>query len=221
MNFQNLLTRTRSYRRFYEDQPLDEETLTDLVALTRLCPSGANRQPLKYCVVCSPTENAAVFPHLGWAKWLRDWPGPADGERPTGYIVILGDPRISEHPDSDAAIAAYTILLGATAQGLGGSMIAWIDREGLAEVLQIPEPLRILLVVALGVPQETVVLEEAINPDDIAYWRDAAGVHHVPKRPLEELLVQPDKRPDRYEPVLACLEELGQLGERGFRSTGP
>lgn len=220
MNLQDLLTRTRSYRRFHEDQPVDEETLTELVALTRLCPSGANRQPLKYRVACSAEENAAVFSHLGWAKWLRDWPGPAEGERPTGYIVILGDPRISEHPESDAAIAAYTILLGATARGLGGCMIAWIDREGLAEVLEIPTPLRILLVVALGVPQETVVLEEALSPEDIAYWRDVAGVHHVPKRPLEEILVQPDKTPDRCEPVLACLDELGQLAESGFRFTG-
>ncbi len=213
MNLQDLLTRTRSYRRFHEDQPLDEETLTGLVALTRLCPSGANRQPLKYRIVCSTEENAAVFAHLGWAKWLRDWPGPADGERPTGYIVILSDPRISEHPDSDAAIAAYTLLLGATTQGLGGCMIAWIDRDGLARTLQIPKPLRILLVVALGIPQETIVLDEALSPDDIAYWRDANDVHHVPKRPLEELLVRPDTPSLCCEPALAWLGEPEQLLE--------
>lgn len=209
MTIQDLLAQTRSYRRFHEDFPLDEETLVDLVALTRLCPSGANRQPLKYRVVCSAEENAAIFPHLGWAKWLRDWPGPAEGERPTGYIVILGDPRISDHPDSDAAIAAYTILLGATARGLGGSMIAWLDREGIAEALAIPAPLRILMVVALGVPQETVVLEEARSPDDIAYWRDAAGVHHVPKRPLEELLVPAPIVSEPVDPILAWIGEPG------------
>jgi nitroreductase len=222
MNLNDLLTRTRSYRRFYEDRPLNEETLIDLVALTRLCPSGANRQPLKYYLSCSPEQNATIFPHLGWAKWLPDWHGPEEGERPAGYIAILGDTRIAERPDNDAAIAAYTILLGATAYGLGGCMIAWIDREGLAETLEIPSHLRLLLVVALGHPKETIVLENATSPSDIAYWRDATGVHHVPKRPLEELLLEPElvgAAAHRW-PSLTCLEGQSLLATENCPS-GP
>jgi nitroreductase len=189
MELKTLLAKNRSYRRFREDFAMERRTLVELVASTRSCPSGANRQPLKYFVVCTPEENARVFPHLGWAKWLPDWSGPAEGERPTGYIVILGDRRISHYFDYDAGIAAFTILLAATELGLGGCMVGWIDRGGLAATLSIPDHLEILLVVALGKPKETVVLEDIGDADDFAYWRDAAGTLHVPKRPLEELLV--------------------------------
>ena len=95
MTVKELLLRNRSYRRFHEDQPLDEKTLVDLVDLARLCPSAANRQPLKYLISCDSERNAMIFAHLRWAAALKEWAGPAEGERPTGYIVIFGDTRIT------------------------------------------------------------------------------------------------------------------------------
>jgi nitroreductase len=189
MSIKDLLARNRSYRRFHEDRPLDENTLTDLVALTTLCPSAANRQPLKYMISWQPERNAEIFSHLRWAAALKDWPGPAEGERPAGYIVILGDTRIAANFYCDHGIAAESILLAAVEQNLGGCMIASIDRDGLRRTLAIPEHLEILLVVALGRPKETVVLEHGVSPDDRSYWRDAAGVHHVPKRAVKEIMV--------------------------------
>ena len=189
MNFRQLLTANRSYRRFHQDRPLDEKTLVGLVELTRLCPASANRQPLRYMVSCSPEQNARIFPHLAWAGALRDWPGPAEGERPTGYIIILGDPKYKSFLSVDSGIAAQSMLLGAVEQGLGGCMIGSIDRPALGAELGLPEHLAIRLVVALGHPAEKVVLEEG-PPEPRPYWREADGVHHVPKRPLEELLVE-------------------------------
>jgi nitroreductase len=190
MTLEELLTRNRSYRRFRQSEPLDEKTLVDLVGLTRLCPSAANRQPLKYLVSWSPEQNAVIFTQLRWAAALTDWPGPAEGERPAGYIVVLGDKRITGNFHCDHGIAAQTILLAAVQQGLGGCIIASIDRDGLARKLNLPTHFEILLVLALGKPAETVVLEHDKSPDQRPYWRDADGVHHVPKRPLEELLVR-------------------------------
>jgi len=189
MNLSDLFTRNRSYRRFHEDRPLDPRTLVELVELTRLCPSAANRQPLKYLAVCSPEDNAKMFRHLRWAAALRDWPGPAEGERPTGYLVILGDTEITTQFTVDAGIAAQSMMLGAVQRGLGGCILGSIDREGLRADFHIPSRFAIALVIALGEPNETVVLETAAGSDQIDYWRDEHGVHHVPKRPLAELLV--------------------------------
>ena len=47
--------------------------------------------------------------------------------------------------------------------------------------------MNIRYVLALGKPKETVVLESMKN-EDYKYWRDAAGVHHVPKRDPETLI---------------------------------
>jgi nitroreductase len=191
MNVKELLEKNRSYRRFDQDPALDEKTLTDLVGLTTLCASAANRQPLKYMISWRPEGNARIFPHLRWAAALKDWPGPAEGERPTGYVVVLGDTRIASNFFCDHGIAAQSILLGAVEQGLGGCILAAIDRDGLRGALDIPGHLEILLVLALGRPGETVVLEHGRKPDEVPYWRDAGDVHHVPKRPLAEILVGP------------------------------
>ena len=184
----DLLLRNRSYRRFRQ-QPLDEQTLVELLELTRLCPSAANRQPLKYLLAWRPEQNAKIFPNLRWAAALAPWPGPAEGERPAGYIVILGDNRIWRRWVWDTGIVAQTMLLGAAERGLGGCMIASIDQPGLRAALNLPDHLEALLVVALGQPGETVVLEDG-SPDPRPYWRDADSVHHVPKRPLAELRLE-------------------------------
>lgn len=188
MTLHDLLSRSRSYRRFHQ-QPLEEETLVELLELTRLCPSAGNRQPLKYLLAWRPEQNARIFPHLRWAAALAPWLGPAEGERPTGYVVILGDSRIARRCDWDCGIAAQTILLAATERGLGGCMIASIDQGGLRSDLGVPSHLEILMVIALGRPAETVVLEDG-SPDARPYWRDTDDVHHVPKRLLSELRVR-------------------------------
>jgi len=186
----DLIVRNRSYRRFYQEVPIACETLRELVDLARLSASGANRQPLKYVVSCQPERNAQIFPNLKWAGYLPEWGGPAEGERPAGYVVILGDTAITQSFGIDHGIAAQSIMLGATEKGLGGCMIASINKEGLRQVLGIDPHYEILLVLALGKPKETVVIDPVGPEGDIKYWRDGEQVHHVPKRALAEILVE-------------------------------
>jgi len=186
---EDLIRKNRSYRRFHQDVPVNLETLRALVNLARLSASGSNLQPLKYILSCEPETNARIFPHTRWAGYLKGWSGPAEGERPAAYIVILGDTEIRKSFGCDHGIAAQSIMLGATERGLGGCMIGSIDRSELRQVLDIPDHCEILLILALGKPKETVVLE-AVGPDgDTKYYRDTDGVHHVPKRSLDELVV--------------------------------
>jgi len=185
----DLIRKNRSYRRFHQNVAIESETLRELIDLARLSASGGNIQPLKYMISSDPSKNALIFPHLRWAAYLQDWPGPAEGERPAAYIIILGDKKVAQQFGCDHGIAAQSILLGATEKGLGGCIIASIVRPELQQVLEIPAHYEILLVIALGKPNEIVVLE-TVGPDgDIKYWRDEDDKHHVPKRPLEEIIV--------------------------------
>ncbi len=190
MSFKELVLRTRSYRRFQQNEAVSIDTLRELVDLARQAASGANIQPLKYVLVADPAVNARVFPLLRWAGYLPEWGGPVEGERPSAYIVILGDTELRKECDADLGIAAQTIMLGATERGLGGCMIASVERDPLRTMLEIPERYKILLVLALGKPVETVVLEPLGADGNIRYYRDADGVHHVPKRSLEEVIVE-------------------------------
>ncbi len=183
-----LVLANRSFRRFHEEFAVGKATLRELVDLARLSASGGNIQPLKYILSSDPETNAAIFPHMVWAGYLADWPGPAEGERPSAYIIILLDKEISKSAGCDHGIAAQSILLGAAERGLGGCMVGSIQRTGLRRALSIPERYEILLAIALGKPKETVLLEEAEN-GDIKYWRDDQEQHHVPKRSLDEIIV--------------------------------
>ncbi|HYA02770.1 MAG TPA: nitroreductase family protein [Syntrophobacteria bacterium] len=184
-----LVQRNRSYRRFHQGVQIDLETLRELLDLARLSASGGNRQPLNFFLSTDPGTNGKIFRTLTWAAYLKDWPGPGEGERPFAYIVVLGNTRISPSFGCDHGIACQSILLGAVEKKLGGCIIGSIRRDELRSALIIPEHLEILLVIALGKPKERVVLDP-VGPDgDIRYWRDGEGVHHVPKRSLEEIIV--------------------------------
>jgi len=185
----DLILKNRSYRRFHQEVAIELETLRELVDLARCSASAANRQPLKYILSCDREKNALIFQHLSWAGALKDWPGPPEGERPSAYIIVLGDTEISQSFGCDHGIAAQSILLGATDRGLGGCMLAAVRRDGLHKDIEIPSRYEILLVIALGKPKETVVLETVGPGGDFNYWRDSDGIHHVPKRKLDEIII--------------------------------
>lgn len=186
--FETLVRKTRTVRRFDQAHRIKRSDLLELVNLARLSASGGNLQPLKFILSCDLQRNARILPCLAWAGYLKAWGGPVEGERPAAYIIILGDTTIRREFGCDHGIAAQSIMLGATAKGLGGCIIGSVKRERLRSVLAIPIKYEILLVLALGRPVEKVVLE-TVKAGDIKYWRDAKGRHHVPKRSMREIVL--------------------------------
>lgn len=187
-SIKQLIVKNRSYRRFYQDKPIDTSTLMEFIDLARLSASARNQQSLKYVVSNTPEQNQQIFECLAWAGYLKDWDGPAEGERPSAYLVMLNDTNIATNHYCDEGIAAQSILLGATEKGLGGCIIAAVNKNKLAQTLQLPNHLSIVQVIALGYPSEKVVLDE-MEGDDYKYWRDTNDVHHVPKRKLDDLII--------------------------------
>jgi nitroreductase len=190
MQIDQLITASRSFRRFDDGHRIEESTLRELIELARKSPSGANRQPLKFHISSDAGLNERIYPALAWAGYLKNWDGPVESERPTAYITLLLDRTIAQSAGVDHGIAAQSILLGAADRGLGGCMIASVKKKELLSILGLDgKRFEVLMVIALGKPVEKVVLDE-IGPDGrIEYWRDAEGVHHVPKRSLDSLIV--------------------------------
>lgn len=192
--FKDLVLKNRSYRRFDESQKISIEELTEIASLGRIVPSTANSQALKFMLVNSPKDNAAVFSTLGWAGKLKDWNGPEVGERPTAYIILLCDLSLGKNKFTDDGIIAQTMLLGAVEKGYGGCMLGNIKRSELAQNLHIDtEKYSIDLVIALGKPIEEVILEDVSPAHGIDYYRDANKKHHVPKRTLDDLIIYKSK----------------------------
>ena len=188
---QEIIAKTRTFRRFNQKEPISTTTLHELIDLARLGGSARNGQPWQYMVVNTPELCAKIFPYLGWAKYLTDWKGPAEGERPSAYVLCLLNKNRMKGPESEAhfdlGVATQNLLLGAMEKRIGGCRIGAFNPQ-LASLFVMPEHLSISLVVALGKPRETVIIEECKNEDDVRYWRDEHGVHHVPKRSLKSCL---------------------------------
>jgi nitroreductase len=182
----DLILKNRSARKYYEDVTVSRETLVELVDLARLSASGGNRQLLKYYLSCEPHKNAVIYSHIGLGG------NPPEGERPSAYIIILSDTSLGLYGpgEVDQGIAAQSILLGATERGLGGCMVGMVYRKELRKALSIPERYDILLVLTLGKPKGTAVIEDlSTYTDKQRGWWDEQGRWHIPKRKLSEIII--------------------------------
>ncbi|MDP4207865.1 MAG: nitroreductase family protein [Bacteroidota bacterium] len=184
-----IVRKCRSYRRFFQDVPVAQDDLLEMVDNARLSASARNAQSLKYIVANEADMNDKIFSCLAWAGYLKDWNGPEKGEQPSAYIIMLNDTDISTNYWCDHGIAAQSILLTAVEKGLGGCIIGSVKREMLRHILFISEQYEIVQVIAIGKPKEEVRLDPLGSEGDIKYWRDAEQVHHVPKRSLEDIVL--------------------------------
>lgn len=189
-----LVEKNRSYRKFVHSHKLSETELLQMVDTARLAPSSKNRQPLKYLLAYNATDTTAVFAHLKWAWYLKDWNGPSPEDRPAAYIVMLLDKNINDRADVDVGIAAQTILLAATEMGYGACIVRTVNYYEITKYFQLPPSLEIMLVIALGKPAQQIVIDEIETGQGIEYYEDTDNNHHVPKRKLADIIWNPKSR---------------------------
>lgn len=187
-----LMMADRTVRRFQEDKEVSRETLAKLVELTRYCHSGRNAQPLKYVLVNTEEDRSKVYPLLKWAGYFKDWDGPEEGERPAAYIIQCLDTKYGQNCLCDDGLQLEAMTLGMQTLGLGGCIIMAFNHVKLSEVMGLEERYQPRYVLALGYPAEEVKIEDMSGDEDadFKYFRTTDGVHHVPKRPLGELIIK-------------------------------
>lgn len=186
-----LMISNRTVRRFKENERVGRPELERLVELTRYCPSGRNAQPLKYLLINSAEDCARVYPLLKWAGYYTDWDGPEPGERPAAYLVQCLDTEYGPNCLCDDGLQLEAITLGMHTLGLAGCIIKAFNAPKLSDVLDIEPRYQPRYVLALGYPAEEVKIEDmdSSKEADFKYYRTPEGVHHVPKRPLDELIL--------------------------------
>jgi len=187
----DLVLKNRSYRGYEGNAKQTREELMALVDHARLMPAAKNAQPLKYFLAYEKEVVDQIQAHTKWAGLLADLNLPFEGTKPTSFIVVLQDTEIEPvlaQFRNDVGIAAATITLAAAEKGLGCCMIGAYSAIGVKEVMQLPDNLSPALVIAIGKPAEKIVLTEAKN-GKVAYYRDEHNTHYVPKRQLEDIIV--------------------------------
>lgn len=188
-----LVMEDRTVRRFKENEAVTADTLERLVELTRYSHSGRNAQPLRYVTVIGHEMREKVFTTLKWAGYFSDWDGPDPGERPAAYLIQCLDTHYGNDCLCDDGLQLEIICLGMKTLGLGGCIIKAFNAPLLSEILGLDPRFKPRYVLALGYPDEKVNIEDMSGDEDadFKYYRTPDGVHHVPKRPLYELMIGP------------------------------
>ena len=138
-------------------------------------------------------EVEAILATTKWAAALPELHLPKPGTHPTAFVIILQDSDIQPNMQAamiDVGIAAQTITLAATEKGLGCLMIRNFGLKPLTEVLGLSESLVPVLVIAIGAPAEKIELVPVLENGDVNYYRDENGTHYVPKRALEDIVLE-------------------------------
>ena len=192
MDFHKLVTEARSCRRFDASRELEPGFLRWLVDCVRICPCTANAQVMRYMTVQAPDKRAAMYDSLVWAAMLKDWDGPAESERPTGYVVFFGpteNGKLNTNTCIDIGIMGQTMQLAASSKGVDVCMFRSFKAKNIAEFLPTPEGYEVALVVAFGYGVEERRLAPVAADGSTKYYRDENGVHYVPKRALADVLL--------------------------------
>lgn len=181
-----LLAETRTVRTYDESIPVEKESLDAIIKAACLAPSGANRQTTRFRPVFLPEELEKVWPHLRYAAALKDWDGPAAGQRPTGFLLCLSkDKQLTAGTAIDLGLATAYARLRAQELGLSSCIFRAFDQDALADEFSLGE-YHVNVVISLGTSSQTVILEETNNPADLNYWMDEDFTHHVPKLSPEQ-----------------------------------
>jgi len=193
MDIYQTATGRRSIREF-KNIPVPYEILEKCVNAARLAPSAANRQLIEYVIVDDEKLLHSMFDAVAsWFGVARPKEGWPPGRRPKAYVVSLIDlEALAERGVGrtnalfDVGMAAENIVLVAEEAGLGSCAITGFSPNRLRQVLNVPHKYETALMLALGYPDESPVIEVAT--DSIERYMDNKGVRHIPKRELKDIL---------------------------------
>ncbi|MBO7311056.1 MAG: nitroreductase family protein [Clostridia bacterium] len=191
MLFKELIDKNRSHREFASGNTAPREAVREWILNASHCPAAMNMQTLKYKIVDDTEQIAKILPITRWGTSLPDKKLPPKGHEPTTLIVICHDNTISPMKPIfmiDIGICAQTIMLSAAEQGFGGCIIGSASTEDLKQSVELPENLQPMLLLGIGAPEDTVVL--TAFEGSTKYYRDQNNVHYVPKRSLDEIIIE-------------------------------
>ncbi len=189
----DLIKENRSCRGYDRSRKITRDELAEMVDMARLSAASVNIQPLKYYLVWEEAEAALVNSLVKFGANLPELHLPFDGTEPPAFILICHDRDIHPKPErfmKDVGIVAQTITLAATEMGLAACMIGNYNKLAVHDALGLADNFSVELIISIGKRSEDIRIVDLEEDDDYRYYRDEVGVHYVPKRKLEDVIIQ-------------------------------
>jgi nitroreductase len=180
MDFSELI-RTRQSVRKYDPRPVEKEKIDKLIEAVRLSPSASNSQPWKLIIVDDPelkdqVAKATFSKVISFNKFVVQAPALAvlAIEKPKVITQIGGRIKQIDFPLIDIGIAGEHLCLRAAELGLGTCMLGWFNEKRIKQLLRIPRPVRIGLVITLGYPEVNYTLraKSRKKPDEMSSFNE-------------------------------------------------
>ncbi|MBN1682012.1 nitroreductase family protein [Candidatus Bathyarchaeota archaeon] len=158
MKFEEVIEKRRSIRK-YKNTPIPKEDLLKILEAARIAPSASNRQPWHFIVV----ENKDTIKKLAKSEWAA--------QAPVMIVGLADQAASSTWCFNDLGIALEHIVLAATNLGYGTCWMGQTGREELIKnLLEIPDNLKPIAVIPLGIPDESPVAKERKSLESIVSW---------------------------------------------------
>ena len=161
MNFKEI-TKKRQSCRHYTDKKVSMEDINEILECVRNCPSACNSQPWKF-IVCTDEIAKSMSEHLvvnkllpinRWTKECSTFIVIAE----TKARLIKGIPVGSQHyAQIDLGIACATLCYAACDKGISTCIMGAFDEKKIKQLLNIPEDIKVRLVVSLGYAKDETV----------------------------------------------------------------
>jgi len=145
VDFFEVVRNRRSIRK-YRKEPIQDERLAMIFEAARIAPSAANRQPWRFVVVQDTDRKKALARAANNQMFLSE---------AAAIVAAVADPEVSSRwHEKDAMIAVEHMVLAATALGYGTCWIGAFEEDSVKRLLKIPERIRVVALLPIGVPNE-------------------------------------------------------------------
>jgi nitroreductase len=155
------IIRTRRSVRKYRPETIPNEKLRIIFEAARLAPSAGNRQPWRFVVVRATDRKESLAEAANDQTFLKD---------AAAIVVAVGDAKVSARwHEKDTMIALEHMVLAATSLGYGTCWIGAFNEEVVKKLLKIPEKMKVVALLPIGVPGETPIATPRRNLSEIFF----------------------------------------------------
>ena len=157
---------TRTSIRQFEERPVEQEKIDQLLKAAFAAPSADNQQPWEFYIVTNKEKLEALAKTSPYA-------GPA-AKAPAAFVICYRQELpMPEYADIDCAIATENVWLELEELGLGGVMLGIAPHEermeAVSKVLNLPEHLSAFAIVPFGYPQKRLPQKDRFDKERVHY----------------------------------------------------
>jgi nitroreductase len=166
----NLLKSRRSIR-VYQDRPIPNDLLLQILEAGRWAPTGANLQPWRFIVVTDPETRRRI------GEVTRFLFIKSSHVEKAPVVIILGfNTQKGKYGRYDVTLAGGNMMTMATNLGLGTCWIGAFDESKVKEILEIPENIEVIGLITLGYPGENAEVPPRVELEKIVHWESWSNV---------------------------------------------